>query len=37
MLLHAYSLNNVQEIVAFSALTLLVLRQEEHPACKKIQ
>jgi len=26
----------LQTVVAFSALTLLVRRQEEHPACKKL-
>ena len=29
-------LNNVLKYHAFSALTLLVGRQEEHPACKKL-
>ena len=28
--------NAVYVVVAFSALTLLVGRQEEHPACKKL-
>jgi len=28
--------NSVLHLIAFSALTLLVGRQEEHPACKKL-
>jgi len=27
----------IHTLTAFSALTLLVRRQEEHPACKKIK
>ena len=27
---------NIQNVISFSALTLLVGRQEGHPACKKL-
>jgi len=31
-----YIIDGEREIIAFSALTLLVGRQEGHPACKKL-
>jgi len=33
--LQAYLQNYISDLCAFSALTLLVGRQEGHPACKK--
>jgi len=32
---HGFIVSTVGQVVAFSALTLLVGRQEGHPACKK--
>ena len=34
--MHSPSIENVKGFVAFSALTLLVGRQEGHPACEKL-
>jgi len=34
--LEFYFQNTVGTLIPFSALTLLVGRQEEHPACKKL-
>jgi len=34
--MHSPSIENVKGFVAFSALTLLVGRQERHPACEKL-
>jgi len=35
--LESFSLIQINALVAFSALTLLVGRQEGHPACKKMR
>jgi len=35
-MMHESSSLSSREIFAFSALTLLVWRQEEHPACDKL-
>jgi len=34
---HGFIVSTVGQVVAFSALTLLVGRQEGHPACKKLE
>jgi len=33
---HSFQWNCIPAVLAFSALTLLVGRQEGHPACKKL-